>query len=99
MNKKQKEAKRKNAQAHLKKVKDLVIQREEARAARGPIQRSLPKAEHVAYHPPAPLADQVEDVFAEFFAKKLKADGLVVSPSTAKEFLTAAATYPYPLCK
>lgn len=103
MNKKQKEAKRKNAQAHQRKVKDLAIQRAEARAARGPIERRLPKAAHVVYHPPAPLVDpvaQAADVFAQFFAEKLKDGGMnVISSGTVKEFLTIATPYPCKICK
>lgn len=103
MNKKQKEAKRKNAQAHQKKVKDLTVQREEARVARGPIpERRLYKAEHVVHHaPPAPVDSVVlaADVFEQFFAEKLK-DGVSGVPDRAvKEFLTVTSPYPCPVCK
>lgn len=70
MNKKQREAKRKNAQAHQKKVKDLAVQRIEARKDRKQlITRELFKADRVIVEiPKAP----VSDVFEEFFAKHLE---------------------------
>lgn len=73
MNKKQREAKRKNAQAHQKKVKDLAVQRIETRKDRKDrkqlITRELFKADRVIVEiPKAP----VSDVFEEFFAKHLE---------------------------
>lgn len=82
MNKKQREAKRKNAQAHQKKVKDLSVQREQDRAARGPItERQLFKADRVIVEAPKPTTDPVSDVFGKFFAEHFKqGSGLPLTP-------------------
>lgn len=74
MNKKQKEAKRKNAQAHQKKVRELGAQRENALIARRKElgKRELFKAERVIVEAPKPATDPVSDVFEKFFAEKLK---------------------------
>jgi len=79
MNKKQREAKRKNAQAHQKKVKDLAVQRIENRKDRKQlITRELFKADRVIVEiPKAP----VSDVFEEFFAKHLEqGSGIPMTP-------------------
>lgn len=79
MNKKQREAKRKNAQAHQKKVKDLAVQRIENRKDRKQlITRELFKADRVIVEiPKAP----VSDVFEEFFAKHLEqGSGVPMTP-------------------
>lgn len=95
MNKKQREAKRKNAQAHQKKVKELDVLRKEARAARPPMtERRLSPAT------PVDPVTQTADVFEQFFAEKLKAGEMgVISSGTVKEFLTIATPYPCKICK
>lgn len=73
MNKKQREAKRKNAQAHQKKVKDLAVQRIENRKDRKQlITRELFKADRVVAEIPTLQVDPLSDVFGEFFAKHLE---------------------------
>jgi len=74
MNKKQKEAKRKNAQAHQKKVKDLVVQRLQKRAECGErlITRELFKPSLAIAEIPTLTVDPLSDVFGEFFAKQLE---------------------------
>lgn len=98
MNKKQKEAKRKNAQAHQKKSKELSVQRENALTIRREVlpERRLFKADRVITEAPESPLDPlvVDDVFGKFFAEKLKEDGLAISPSNAKDFLTIASSYP-----
>lgn len=98
MNKKQKEAKRKNAQAHQKKVRELDVLRKEARVARGTFGRTLPEARHVVYHPPAAPADrfaQIADVFGEFFAEKLEhGSGIPMTPELGS---LIQMTNPFPI--
>lgn len=74
MNKKQREAKRKNAQAHQKKSKELSVQRENALTIRREVlpERRLFKADRVIVESPKPLVDEPSDVFEEFFARHLE---------------------------
>lgn len=73
MNKKQREAKRKNAQAHQKKVKDLAVQRIESRQDRKQlIARELFKPDLAIAEIPTLTVDPLSDVFGEFFAKQLE---------------------------
>lgn len=73
MNKKQREAKRKNAQAHQKKVKDLAVQRIESRQDRKQlIARELFKPGLAIAEIPTLTVDPLSDVFGEFFAKQLE---------------------------
>lgn len=82
MNKKQREAKRKNAKAHQKKVKDLAVQRIENRKDHKQlITRELFKADRVVVEIPTLPVDPLSDVFGEFFAKHLEqGSGIPMTP-------------------
>lgn len=62
MNKKQRDAKRKNAQSHQKKSKELNVQRENALTLRWVATTESPK----------PPPNETSDVFEEFFARHLE---------------------------
>ena len=83
MNKKHREAKRKKAQAHQKKVKALSVQRENALAGRRELlpERRLFKADRVIDEAPKPPINSLNDVFGEFFAKHFKeGSGIPLTP-------------------
>lgn len=96
MNKKQREAKRKNAQAHQKKVKELDVLRSQNRVDRKQlITRELFKADRVIVEAPKPSTDPLSDVFGEFFAKHLEhGSGIPMTPGLGN---LIQMTNPFPI--
>lgn len=96
MNKKQREAKRKNAQAHQKKVKELDVLWSQNRVDRKQlITRELFKADRVIAEVPKPLAEPVSDVFEEFFARHLEqGSGIPMTPELDR---LIRSTNPFPI--
>lgn len=96
MNKKQREAKRKNAQAHQKKVKELDVLRLQSRTERKQLlTRELFKADRVIVEAPTPTGVAGFDVLEEFFAKHLgEGSGIPMTPELGS---LMRMTSPFPI--